>query len=443
MPCPEKIQRKYRYQFYLLDSEGDFMQEEILLNNVKAIAEKYEFLRKETGGDFNIFEIANISAKEVTICRVLYDLLSPNGSHHQGDKYLRLFVENVLRLENCTETEWAKAKVYREYLLPSGRRIDLVIETEKPSRFIPIEVKIYAEEQEKQCIDYWKYANEQQNHGKSVLYYLTRFGDEPSGYSKGENEDCEIACISFAKDILGWLSLCIKETDTWRLAPIREVMVQFMTAIRKFTGCMEDGEMEEIKNLLRYSPEYMKSIMDLEQAAIEVRKDVLKDLLLTIEKKIDNSSDIKMQKNNIWCYFAENKYSRINDFYSKNTWPGIGYFCSFLSNNAEITLRLEIMNEIKLGYANTDNGGYQPKKIADADCVDELFSRLKDDFYGYAKYDRANGSGWLVYQNISLEEAESPNFKNPNSAFYRLLDKDYFERFTSKCGEAMIGLLKK
>lgn len=420
------------------------MQEEILLNNVRAIAEKYEFLRKETGGDFNIFEIANISAKEVAICRVLYDLLSPTGSHHQGDKYLELFAENVLRLENCADTEWGKAKVYREYLLPSGRRIDLVIETEQPSRFIPIEVKIYADEQEKQCIDYWKYANEQQNNGKSVLYYLTRFGDEPSEYSKGENENCKIVCISFAKDILEWLSLCIKETDTWRLAPIREVMVQLMTAIRKFTGQMEDGEMEEIKKLLRHSPEYMKSIMALERAAIEVRKDVLKDLLLTIEKKIDNNSDIKMQKNNVWCYFAENRYSRINDFYSKNTWPGIGYYCPFFSNNnAEITLRLEIMNEIKLGYANTYNGGWHPKKIADAGYVDELFSRLKDDFYGHAKYDRANNSGWLVYQNLSLEEAESPDFKNPNSAFYRLLDKDYFERFTSKCAETMIELLKK
>ena len=87
------------------------MQEEILLNNVRAIAEKYEFLRKETGGDFNIFEIANISAKEVAICRVLYDFLSPIGSHHQGDKYLKLFAENVLRLENCADTEWGKAKV--------------------------------------------------------------------------------------------------------------------------------------------------------------------------------------------------------------------------------------------------------------------------------------------------------------------------------------------
>ena len=127
------------------------MREEILLNNVKAISEKYEFLRRETGGDFNIFEIANISTKEVAICRVLHDLLSPNGSHHQGDKYLKLFVANVLKLDDYAENGLANAKVYREYMTTAGRRIDLVIKTETPSRFIPIEVKIYADEQEKQC----------------------------------------------------------------------------------------------------------------------------------------------------------------------------------------------------------------------------------------------------------------------------------------------------
>lgn len=41
------------------------MQEEILLNNVRAIAEKYEFLRKETGCDFNIFEIVNIMVPKI------------------------------------------------------------------------------------------------------------------------------------------------------------------------------------------------------------------------------------------------------------------------------------------------------------------------------------------------------------------------------------------
>ena len=419
------------------------MQEEILLNNVRAIAEKYEFLRKETGGDFNIFEIANISAKEVAICRVLYDLLSPTGSHHQGDKYLELFAENVLRLENCADTEWGKAKVYREYLLPSGRRIDLVIETEQPSRFIPIEVKIYADEQEKQCIDYWKYANEQQNNGKSVLYYLTRFGDEPSEYSKGENENCKIVCISFAKDILEWLSLCIKETDTWRLAPIREVMVQLMTAIRKFTGQMEDGEMEEIKKLLRHSPEYMKSAVALEKAIKLVSMDVMRDLFATIESKI--KAELPNVGDNIeWNYYAKNGY--IDKFYDKksSTWPGIAYHCSNVNaDGIEVCLRLEIDHRLYIAYSNTEGGKYTPKKLVKKDLIDVLYNYLNENFYGKAEYNTDSNSGCLAWQYVFLEEAESPDFKNPNSAFYRLLDKAYFERFTSKCAETMIELLKK
>lgn len=430
-----------------MDSEGIFMQEEILLNNVRAIAEKYEFLRKETGCDFNIFEIANIATREVTICRVLYDLLSPNGSHHQGDRYLRLFVENVLRLENCAENEWDKAKVYREYLIPSGRRIDLVIKTEL--RFIPIEVKIYADEQEKQCIDYWKYANEQQNNGQSVLYYLTRFGDEPSEYSKGENENCKIVCISFAKDILEWLSLCIKETDTWRLAPIREVMVQLMTAIRKFTGQMKDGEMEEIKNLLRHSPEYMKSAVALEKAIKLVSMDVMRDLFSTIEDKIDKKKKIdktllNVKLNENWEYYAN--CNRIDEFYDKksSTWPGIAYHCSNVNaEGIEVCLRLEIDHRLYIAYYNTEGGNYTPKKLVKKDLIDVLYNYLNENFYGKAEYNTDSNSGCLAWQYVFLEESESPNFKNPNSAFYRLLDKDYFERFTSKCADTMIELLKK
>ena len=392
------------------------MREEILLNNVKAISEKYEFLRRETGGDFNIFEIANISTKEVAICRVLHDLLSPNGSHHQGDKYLKLFVANVLKLDDYAENGLANAKVYREYMTTAGRRIDLVIKTETPSRFIPIEVKIYADEQEKQCVDYWKYANEQQNNGKAVLYYLTRFRDKPSEYSKGKNKDCKIVCISFANDILGWLSLCIKETDTWQLAPIREIIAQLMAAIRKFTGQMEDSEMEEIKNLLRYSPEYMESAVALEKAIKLVSMDVMKELFSTIENKI-NKELKNVRKNKEWNYYAHNGY--IEQFYDKksSTWPGIAYYTNVAGENgAEICLRLEIDNKLFLGYGNTIDGVHKHEKIVGQETIESLMQRLngKANPYKHAQY----GSSFLVWQYVFFDETESPDFKNPNSAFY-------------------------
>ena len=41
-----------------------------LLDRVGSILEKYDTIARETGGSFNIFEIADISTKETAICRV-------------------------------------------------------------------------------------------------------------------------------------------------------------------------------------------------------------------------------------------------------------------------------------------------------------------------------------------------------------------------------------
>jgi hypothetical protein len=70
-----------------------------LLSQINAISQKHALLAKETGGNFNIFKITDVASKEVIICRVLYDLLSPKGSHNQGIVYLSLFVKNVLCID--------------------------------------------------------------------------------------------------------------------------------------------------------------------------------------------------------------------------------------------------------------------------------------------------------------------------------------------------------
>ncbi len=92
------------------------MQIELLLQRVSSISKKHELIQQKTGGYFNIFEITNIATAEVAICRVLHDLLNPKGSHYQGDKYLKLFVEHVLQI-NLPEAEYEQAKVHREYVI--------------------------------------------------------------------------------------------------------------------------------------------------------------------------------------------------------------------------------------------------------------------------------------------------------------------------------------
>ena len=98
-------------------------------------------------------------------------LINPKGSHYQGYTYLKMFVEEVLNMK-FNDYDYKKAVVKREYVICNGRRVDLVIEI--ADKVIPIEVKIYAKDQENQCYDYYKYCAKNSN-----VFYLTLRGGMP------------------------------------------------------------------------------------------------------------------------------------------------------------------------------------------------------------------------------------------------------------------------
>ena len=59
---------------------------------------KVEEKSRKKGDKFNIFSILGIQRKEVeTHSFLLYDLINPNGSHYQGDLYLRIFLKEILK----------------------------------------------------------------------------------------------------------------------------------------------------------------------------------------------------------------------------------------------------------------------------------------------------------------------------------------------------------
>ena len=144
--------------------------------------------------DYNVFHILGISAKEVIMCRFLADLINPEGQHGGGISFLKSFMHDVLNEYSMSDILLARTEVAAEYVIDNERRIDIVIQN--PHFFIPIEVKIYAGEQEGQCYDYYQYAK------NSRLVYLTRFGNAPSEYSRKKKSGTgilpidHIQCIS-------------------------------------------------------------------------------------------------------------------------------------------------------------------------------------------------------------------------------------------------------
>ena len=66
------------------------------IDEVKKIKIEYDTIAKYTGVNFNIFNILDVSSKEVKLhSNFLAEMLNPKGSHMQGDTFLKLFLKGI------------------------------------------------------------------------------------------------------------------------------------------------------------------------------------------------------------------------------------------------------------------------------------------------------------------------------------------------------------
>lgn len=397
-----------------------------LLFEISAIAKKYKHLNEKTGGYFNIFDIANIQTDEVTICRVISELISPEGSHFQGDAYLKVFFEKVLKIDIDAD-ELRTAKVHREYGISNQRRVDIVIET--VIRTIPIEVKIYAGDQINQCSDYYKIAR------NSNVYYLTLFGVKPSEQStngltlNADGTFNEVTCVSFGVEILEWLDCCLKHLPTIKIASIREIILQFMSTIRKLTNQMEDNEEMEVKELLMKSPDHMRSAIAIESSISEVKRDFLEKVFKGIEKKVNVQKLI-----NDYDYESD-QLKRINDFYrnNKQTYPGISYlYKSNVVQDLDIWVRFEIEWGPYVGFCVSKGG-----KMIESPLTDKQIENILG-------VEAVKDNSWIYYELLPNDnQDECPDFKGLDDFYLELYDDKNFETFTTVCAAKINEMLAK
>lgn len=157
--------------------------------------------------NFNIFSVLKIETKEVILCRLLRELLDPVGCHDMGCYPLYHFVKHTLEISDFTESDARGTKVVVEDLIDGGRRVDLVIQT--PKGVLPIEVKIWAKDQEAQLWDYYHYYKKRDVLYQDKVYYLTPWEWTPSKKSRGQLElEKDIKMLSFRENIQLWLRLC-------------------------------------------------------------------------------------------------------------------------------------------------------------------------------------------------------------------------------------------
>lgn len=357
---------------------------EKLLNDVEKISNKYETIAQATGGNFNIFEIVNISHKEVYMCRLLSELLNPSGSHHQGNIYLKLFFEILKRNygDKFNLVTPKNAEVLKEEGIEGCRRIDITIDDIENKQYLPIEVKIYAQDQKEQCKDYLKKAKDKYSQGENArLCYLTIEGYLPDESSLGDMSDAEraqIIEISWRKDIIEWLDACVLQQNTIAKAPIREVLIQFKKAVQKFTNKLEENEEMEIKKLLINNQENFVNAEKIVSALTSARETLWNKLCDFIKVEIENNCNIEAIIPNDWNIHYKFSFEENNDFYTvacinaNQIKSEISLLIVRIYNNGktETTKACEKFSTSKL--ASEENFNKKAKE-----CVDWIIEQLK------------------------------------------------------------------
>ncbi|WP_373483955.1 PD-(D/E)XK nuclease family protein [Acetobacterium sp.] len=394
------------------------MNIEEMLKNITAVSEKYDLINQKTGGWFNIFRIMDVSTNEVKICQLICDLLNPYGSHYQGTSYLKLFVEHVLKIDNFN---YNGVRVFREYLTSENRRIDLVIENSTIT--IPIEVKIYADDQVNQLKDYFEMAR-----GANV-FYLSLFEREPDKKSIGNMNTDRITNITFEKDIVNWIDRCLQLRETITIAPIREVLLQFRMIIKTLANQMGDEKEVEVKELISKNSESIKSAVAIEQSLKQCKIDMMYKLFSTLENKLELHG---LKKIDVYDY----SNGKVEKYYNikGTTYPALSYlYKKGVKPYVDIILRFEIEYDFFIGFCTPINNTCDGVQLT----MDEIRKNLVNIDSNRLKIDY-----WWIYIEELLLENESPNFNAHNEAYYKLFDENHFNAFIENCVERALELLK-
>lgn len=229
----------------------------LLLKEISHISNYHKRIAHLSGENFNVFKTLNLANSEVRMhSAILCEFLNPQGSHGQGDLFLKIFTEQFHILD--FETNNASVVVEKDVGsinddYTEGGRIDILI-TDSVGKHIIIENKINAGDQKNQLLRYHNFDP------KAKLFYLNLFGNEPSDFttdSKLSSDSYQV--ISYHSDILKWLDNCKKEAAS--LPVIRETIVQYMNLIKFLTNqTVADKMKTEIKDLIIKNPEYVESI---------------------------------------------------------------------------------------------------------------------------------------------------------------------------------------
>lgn len=375
--------------------------------------------------DYNLFRTLEISGKEVLMCRFLADLLNPEGDHGCGILFLKTFLEEVLQEKRMSDSLLAHTIITKEYVIDKERRIDLVIRN--ADFFIPMEVKIYAGEQEGQCFDYFERAK------NSKMVYLTRFGNQPSLYSRRQRSGngilplSQIQCISWSKDVCDWLERRLGNLPQ----PIEEAVLQYLDAIHSISDGRKRKIMEKTMDVLYESPDYFAAGLEIERSMKQVKLRLIRLLFDDFKEAMEpltKKYGLELETDAKYYSYENPKHDRFYDCYS--TYPGLNYVVKqvkFQKESLQMWFRFEIEQNLFAGFSLFDTEAEPQDGYLKGYQVNDITEKLINEAAVYLDREIIVPENWWFAWNYSngkrsYQEREVPDFKAMNECAVSLVD---------------------
>ncbi len=415
-----------------------------LLEEVKKVNELMLEERRNKSG-FNVFEVEEIDWKEVYMCRFLRAILDPHGGHGKGNDFLVSFAKEVLNITLPPEGNYF---VEKEVLIDENRRIDIVIRGE--GYWIPIEAKIGAKDQPKQCYDYLQFAREKTEN--AILYYLTPNGRKPSKESSN-GEEAFIKPISWGDkttasksiSIRDWLKCFVEALNQDKDKVLVVCLEQYCEAIENF---IYNAEVE-----MKLEEEMLKDVDSFRAAATiyqnynNIKTKIMKSFFDLLEVKLAKTvEELNHEKCFLERVFSNDLSDHIDKYYkyNKSSNPSITYrftqigeqLSEILGQEFAFAIRIEIEDKLYIGFCfpHIVNGElkYESKP--------KIPSRWKDlgKKVENGLFDKGRDGWWLAWSYINCPKGKEVDFKSDdtgNESYFSLADQKNIEALVDICCE--------
>lgn len=197
---------------------------------IKLFKEEQKKQKQRGLNDYNMVNIVRKENAEVGMhSNVIYSLIDPNGLHYQDDLFLKIFIKDVLEINDFGDI----LSVQAEESTNENRRVDFTIKSS--NYYVGIEMKIDAADLENQISHYYEDLIEKalkDSNQKVKIYYLTKNGKDASFHS--HNNKVTPVKISFEKHILQWIENCQKEVKN--ITNLNEAFENYKDIVKKITN---------------------------------------------------------------------------------------------------------------------------------------------------------------------------------------------------------------